>query len=77
MKITIIGSIIVTVIVIMLFAITGALMKMIIKSTEGCKQFELIDKFEENPTAGGFLIYYSDGRITEERWLPRCIKLSK
>ena len=77
MKITTIELVIAIVIIITLSVITGALIKKIIKPAEECKQFELIDKFEENPTTGGFIIYYSDGRVKEKTYLPRCIKLKK
>ena len=76
MKITIV-EIIIAIVIIILFVATGALIKNILKPAEECKQFEFIDKFEENPTTSGFIIYYSDGRVKEENWLPRCIKLKK
>lgn len=48
-----------------------------IDKNQKCKEFELIDKFEENELRYGYIIYYSDGRIEESRDLPQCIKLNK
>ena len=47
------------------------------QKNQECKEFDLIDKFEESEVSRGYIIYYSDGRIEEAYHLPDCIKLNK